>query len=222
MTLARPTQVRSPEWRVSGRPVDYPGAVAAMEARVGALRRGEAGELVWLLEHPPLYTAGSSARAEELRLPSLLPVHESGRGGRYTYHGPGQRVAYAVLDLRARALDIRAYVYSLEQWLIEALLTFNVKGERRCGRVGVWVRVPDGEAKIAAIGVRVRHGIAFHGLSLNVDPDLSHYQGIVPCGIAEHPVTSLAALGLTVSMAEADMALAQAFRKVFQAVDLES
>ncbi|MBM3489596.1 MAG: lipoyl(octanoyl) transferase LipB [Alphaproteobacteria bacterium] len=215
MTLSDRLPANRLEWRTSDRPVAYPEAVAAMEARLAALRQSRAGELVWLLEHPALYTAGTSARAEELREPGRLPVFETGRGGRYTYHGPGQRIAYAVIDLRARQLDVRRYVASLEQWIIEALLRFNVKGERRAGRVGVWVHDGAGEAKIAAIGLRVRHGIAFHGLSLNVDPELAHYRGIVPCGIAEYPVTSLAALGLTASMPEVDMALRQAFAAVF-------
>jgi lipoyl(octanoyl) transferase len=209
------------EWRVSDEPVPYEAAVAAMEARVAAIRAGAAPELVWLLEHPPLYTAGTSAREEELVDPDFLPVHRSGRGGRFTYHGPGQRVGYAMLDLRrrgpdVRAPDVRAYVHRLEEWVIRALARFNVRGERREGRVGIWIAHRDGrEEKIAAIGVRVRQWVAFHGVALNVDPNLEHYRGIVPCGIAEHGVTSLAALGITASMPEVDAALRAAFAEAF-------
>jgi len=206
------------EWRISDEPVPYEAAVAAMEERVAAIRAGTEGELVWLLEHPPLYTAGTSARAADLVDPDLLPVHRSGRGGQYTYHGPGQRVGYVMLDLRRRGQDVRLHVRRLEDWLIRALARFNVRGERRQGRVGIWIAGRDGrEAKIAAIGVRVRHWISFHGVALNVDPDLGHYRGIVPCGIAEHGVTSLAALGLTASMAEVDGALRAAFPQAFGA-----
>ena len=203
------------EWRRSDAPVPYPEAVALMEARVEAIRAGRAGELVWLLEHPPLYTAGTSARPEEL-LDPRFPVYASGRGGRYTYHGPGQRVAYVMLDLRARGADVRRYVTALEAWLIATLARFGVEGERRDGRVGIWVDRGGGrEEKIAAIGVRIRRWVSFHGVALNVDPDLSHFGGIVPCGIAQHGVTSLAALGIPVSMAEADMALRASFEEVF-------
>ena len=193
-------------WRVSDEPVAYPEAVAWMEARAERIARGHAPECVWLLEHPPLYTAGTSARVEDLVAPARLPVHATGRGGQYTYHGPGQRVAYVMLDLTRRRPDLRAYVASLEGWLIATLSAFNVRGERREDRVGIWVRRPernpDAEDKIAAIGIRVRRWVSFHGISLNVEPDLSHFSGIVPCGIREHGVTSLIDLGRLVSMAE--------------------
>ncbi|PKP83934.1 MAG: lipoate-protein ligase B [Alphaproteobacteria bacterium HGW-Alphaproteobacteria-2] len=208
------------EWRVTDSPVPYPEAVAWMEARANAVADGAAAEAVWLLEHPPLYTAGTSARPEDLKAPDLFPVYPTRRGGQYTYHGPGQRVVYAVLDLNRRGRDVRAYVRALESWVIDTLAEFGVRGERRCGRVGVWVvrpemaPNPDGtprEDKVAAIGVRVRRWVAFHGISINVDPDLSHYDGIVPCGIAGHGVTSLVDLGLPVSMADVDVALRQTF-----------
>jgi lipoyl(octanoyl) transferase len=190
-----------------------------MDAEVAAIAKGEAPELVWLLEHPPLYTAGTSARDADLIEPDRFPVYRSGRGGQYTYHGPGQRVAYVMLDLKRRGEDIRAFVAALEDWLIATLAEFNVKGERREDRVGVWVRRPEKgqnvEDKIAAIGIRVRHWVTFHGISLNVDPDLSHFSGIVPCGVQEHGVTSLVDLGLPVTMEDADIALKQAFAKVF-------
>jgi len=206
------------EWRISDAPVPYLEAEAAMEARVAAIRAGTAPELVWLLEHPPLYTAGTSARASDLVDPQLLPVYRTGRGGQYTYHGPGQRVGYVLLDLRARGADVRAFVWSLEDWLIRAVARFNVKGERRAGRVGIWIDEGGGkESKIGAIGVRIRHWISFHGVSLNIDPDLGHYRGIVPCGVSEHGVTSLAALGITASVAEVDVALRAAFDEVFAA-----
>jgi lipoyl(octanoyl) transferase len=204
------------EWRVSDAPVPYETAVAAMEERVASIRAGSAPELVWLLEHPPLYTAGTSARASDLVEPDLFPVFRTGRGGQYTYHGPGQRVGYVMLDLRRRGADLRDYVCNLEKWLIRTLAAFNLKGERREGRVGIWIDEGDGrESKIAAIGVRVRHWVSFHGVSLNIDPDLSHYRGIVPCGIAEHGVTSLAAQGVMVTMPEVDGALRRAFAEVF-------
>jgi lipoyl(octanoyl) transferase len=206
------------EWGLSDEPVPYEAAVAAMEARVAAIRAGEAPELVWLLEHPPLYTAGTSARPEDLLDPHRLPVYRSGRGGQYTYHGPGQRIAYVLLDLDTpqRGRDVRCHVWRLEEWIIAALARFNVKGERREGRIGVWVAGRDGrEDKIAAIGVRVRHWVSYHGVALNVDPDLEHFRGIVPCGIAEHGVTSLAALGITASMAEVDIVLRDTFEEVF-------
>lgn len=204
------------EWRMSDAPVPYEDAVAEMEARVAAIHAGTAPELVWLLEHPPLYTAGTSARSGDLIAHDLLPVFRSGRGGQYTYHGPGQRVGYVMLDLQKRGADLRAYVRDLEEWLIRTLQHFNVKGERRDGRVGIWIAERGGkESKIAALGVRVRHWVSFHGVSLNVDPDLSHYRGIVPCGISEHGVTSLAALGITASMPEVDTALKSAFAEVF-------
>ena len=212
------------EWRIEDRPVDYPAALAAMEARVAAIRSGSAQELVWLLEHPPLYTAGTSARAADLLAPERFPVYDAGRGGQYTYHGPGQRVGYAMLDLRRRRSDVRRFVHELEEWVIRALAQFNVRGERRADRIGVWVArpdkplLPDGtprEDKIAALGVRIRHWVSFHGVSLNVDCDLGHYAGIVPCGIAGHGVTSLADLGVTASMADVDLALRHAFESVF-------
>jgi len=204
------------EWRIDDAPVAYEPAVAAMEERVAAIRAGTAGELVWLLEHPPLYTAGTSARQEDLVDPALFPVHRTGRGGQFTYHGPGQRVGYVMLDLQRRGLDLRSYVCGLESWLIRALAAFNVKGERRPGRVGVWIDEGGGhESKIAALGVRVRRWVSYHGVSLNLDPDLSHYRGIVPCGVRGHGVTSLAAQGVTVSMAELDSVLKTSFFETF-------
>ncbi|MBP1180586.1 lipoyl(octanoyl) transferase [Methylobacterium sp. PvR107] len=204
---------------MSDAPVDYAPALAWMEARAEAIASGAAPECVWLLEHPPLYTAGTSARSEDLVAPDRFPVHATGRGGQYTYHGPGQRVAYVMLDLDRRSRDLRAYVASLEAWLIETLAAFNVRAERREDRVGVWVRRPEKgpgvEDKIAAIGIRVRRWVSFHGISLNVEPDLSHFDGIVPCGVREHGVTSLVDLGLPVSMAEVDMQLRAAFEDIF-------
>ena len=207
-----------PEWRISDGPVPYDEALATMETRVADIRAGRAGELIWLLEHPPLYTAGTSSKPQDLLQPLRLPVHAAGRGGQYTYHGPGQRVAYTMLDLRQRRQDVRRYVADLEDWVIRALARFNVRGERRDGRVGVWVAREDGrEDKIAAIGVRIRHWVSFHGISINVEPDLTHYSGIVPCGIAEHGVTSLVDLGLPVTLTDLDMALADTFGEVFDA-----
>ena len=203
------------EWRTSGERVDYALAVAAMEARVQAIRAGIASELVWLLEHPPLYSAGTSARDDELLEPARLPVHKSGRGGRWTYHGPGQRVAYVMLDLTRRRLDVHCFVDHLEDWGIRALAHFGVEGGRRRGRVGVWVRDGGGEAKIAAIGVRVRRGVTYHGIAFNIDPDLSHYRGIVPCGIAEYGVTSLAAKGISAAPAAVGAALRASFAPAF-------
>jgi lipoyl(octanoyl) transferase len=217
-----PPQARPLEWRVSDAPVPYEDAVAAMEARVATIFDGmdkdqaAARELVWLLEHPPIYTAGTSARDDDL-LKARFPVHRTGRGGQFTYHGPGQRVGYVMLDLRRRGQDVRAYVRDLEQWLIETLALFGVKGERRDGRVGIWVARGGREDKIAALGVRVRRWVTFHGVALNVDPDLSHYDGIVPCGISGHGVTSLADLGVPVSTADVDVALKQSFVKIFGA-----
>src|SRR5947208_14044463 len=211
------------EWRCSDRPIPYEEAVAAMEQRIAAIRAGSAPELVWLLEHPPLYTAGTSARAEDLLDPQRLPVYRSGRGGQYTYHGPGQRIAYVMLDLDRPELgpkrrDVRCHVWRLEEWMIRTLARFNVKGERRDGRIGVWVAGPGGrDDKIAAIGVRVRHWVSYHGVALNVDPDLDHFRGIVPCGVTEHGVTSLARLGITASMPEVDIALRATFDEVFGA-----
>jgi lipoyl(octanoyl) transferase len=209
-------------WAVSTGPVPYPEAVAAMHARVEAILEGRAGELVWLLEHPPLYTAGVSAKPADLIDPSRFPVFETERGGQFTYHGPGQRVAYVMLDLRERGRDVRKFVQSLEAWVIGALAEFDVKGEVRPGRVGVWVDrpAPHNEAredKIAAIGVKLRRWVSFHGISLNVEPDLSHFAGIVPCGISEHGVTSLVDLGLTATLDETDAALRTAFESVFGA-----
>jgi lipoyl(octanoyl) transferase len=211
---------RTVEWTASTAPVPYPVALAAMEARVAAIRTGSAPELVWLLEHPPLYTAGTSAAPGEL-LDARFPVFETGRGGRFTYHGPGQRVGYVMLDLHARGEDLRRYVTALEDWLIRALARLGVAGERRPDRIGVWVRRPDQganrEDKIAAIGVRVRRWVSFHGVSLNVAPDLSHYAGILPCGVADsrYGVTSLADLGMNVAMPEVDAALRTSFEEVF-------
>jgi lipoyl(octanoyl) transferase len=202
-------------WRISDDPVPYPEALARMEADVAAIRAGESPELVWLLEHPPLYTAGTSADPKDLLDPDRFPVYASGRGGQYTYHGPGQRVAYVMLDLRQRGADVRRFVGNLEEWLIRTLARFNVTGERRAGRVGIWVRDRSGEAKIAALGVRIRHWVSFHGVALNIDPDLDHFRGIVPCGIAQHGVTSLWALGHTVSLPEIDAALMECFDEVF-------
>ncbi len=182
-----------------------------MEARVAAIHAGTAPELVWLLEHPPLYTAGTSADAGELLDPGRFPVYRAGRGGRYTYHGPGQRIAYVMLDLARRGDDVHCYVHHLEDWVIQTLAHFGVAGERREGRVGVWVSRGGAEAKIAAIGVRVRRWVTYHGMALNVTPDLDHYRGIVPCGISEHGVTSLAALGILVAMAEVDAVLRATF-----------
>ena len=203
-------------WAVSPGRIDYPAAVAAMEARVADIVAGRAGELVWLLEHPPLYTAGVSAQAEDLLDPERFPVFEAGRGGRHTYHGPGQRVAYVMLDLRMRGRDVHALVRGLETWLIGALERFNVKGEVRAGRVGVWVNRGHGrEDKIAAIGVKLRQWVSFHGISLNVEPDLAHFSGIVPCGISDQGVTSLVDLGLPVDMDTVDAALKASFIEVF-------
>jgi lipoyl(octanoyl) transferase len=196
---------------MSPAPVPYEAAVEAMEARVAAIREGRAPEAVWLLEHPPLYSAGTSAAAEELLVPSRLPVFRTGRGGRFTYHGPGQRVAYVMLDLTARARDVRAYVTSLEDWLIATLARLGIEGERHPGRIGIFVQ----GAKIAAIGVRVRRWVSLHGVSLNVDPDLEHFSGIVPCGLTDTPVTSLSALGVEADMAKVDHALRAAFEEVF-------
>ncbi|MFZ5669968.1 MAG: lipoyl(octanoyl) transferase LipB [Pseudomonadota bacterium] len=213
-------------WAVSASPVPYAEAVAAMEARAGAISRGEAGELVWLLEHPPLYTAGVSARPTDLVDPDRFPVFESGRGGQYTYHGPGQRVAYVMLDLSARTRDVRAFVAALEAWIIDALAAFGLEGQLRPGRVGVWIerRGPgwSREDKIAAVGVKLRRWVSFHGISLNVEPELEHFTGIVPCGVTEHGVTSLVDLGLPVTMAEADAALEASFARVFGPVDREA
>lgn len=215
----------APEWRASDTPVPYEIALREMEERVTAIAEGRAPELVWLLEHPPLYTAGTSADEADLIDPRRFPVFRAGRGGQYTYHGPGQRVAYVMLDLKRRKPDVRAFVQDLEAWLIATLAEFNVKGELREGRVGVWVRRPEkgftAEDKIAAIGVRIRKWVTFHGVSLNVDPDLDHFTGIVPCGISQHGVTSLADLGITATMADVDIALKRHFHRIFSPRDRE-
>ena len=212
------------EWRVEPGLTPYDDAVAFMERHAAAIREGSAAELVWLVEHPPLYTAGTSSQPEDLLDPSRFPVFRTGRGGEYTYHGPGQRVAYVMLDLKRRREDVRAFVAALEAWIIGALAAFNIKGERREDRVGVWVARPDkpplpdgapAEDKIAAIGIRLRRWVSFHGIALNVEPDLSHFGGIVPCGVTGHGVTSLVDLGLPVTMADADTALRGAFVTVF-------
>ena len=199
------------EWRVSEDLVPYADSLAAMEERAAAIRAGEAGELVWLLEHPPLFTAGTSAADDELLNPMHLPVHEAGRGGRYTYHGPGQRVGYLMLDLEKRGRDIRCFVHSLEGWLIASLAELGVAARREPGRIGLWVGVGDEEAKIAAIGVRVKRWVTLHGFSVNVSPDLAHFAGIVPCGISDYGVTSLKALEINAKMADLDAALAANF-----------
>lgn len=215
-------------WISSDAPVPYPEAVAAMETRAADIRSGQADEAIWLLEHPPLYTAGTSADPADLRDPWRFPVFQSQRGGQYTYHGPGQRVAYVMLDLGLRGRDVRRFVEALEDWVILTLAEFGVRGERRPGRVGVWVVRPerppnaDGsprEDKIAAIGVRLRRWVSFHGLSINVEPDLTHFDGIVPCGIAEHGVTSLVDLGLPVTLTDVDVALKRTFPKAFPPIE---
>jgi lipoyl(octanoyl) transferase len=206
------------EWRISHGLVDYEAAVTEMEARAAAIRAGEAPELCWLLEHPPLYTAGTSARDEDLLTPDRLPVFRTGRGGQYTYHGPGQRIAYVMLDLQRRGPDLRAYIWRLEEWLIRTLARFGVEGLRREGRIGIWVVKPGGEeAKIGALGVRVRRWVTYHGVALNLAPDLGNFAGIVPCGIRDAGVTSLADLGLTIAMRELDTALIEVFEEVFEA-----
>ena len=198
------------EWLITDGLTAYEDALAEMEERVAAIRAGTAAERIWLVEHPPLYTAGTSASEDELLAPGRFPVHRVGRGGRYTYHGPGQRVVYVMLDLRRLGGDVRAFVTALEDWVIAALARFQVRGERRAGRVGVWVDKGGGEeAKIAAVGIRVRQWVSFHGIAINVEPDLSHFAGIVPCGISGHGVTSLVDLGLPVGMADLDLALAE-------------
>ena len=213
------------EWRVSEGYADYLAICAGMEARAAAIRAGTAPEAIWLVEHPPLYTAGTSARAADLTDPGRFPVHNTRRGGQYTYHGPGQRVVYVMLDVAARGRDVRRFVWSLEEWVIAALAEFGLTAGRRAGRVGVWVArpdkppLPDGsprDDKIAAIGVRLRKWVSFHGLAINVEPDLSHYEGIVPCGISGHGVTSLVDLGLPVTMSDLDAALARTFAQALQ------
>ncbi len=203
------------EWRISPGLIDYPDALAAMEARAEAIHTGMADELIWLLEHPPLYTAGTSAQAEDL-LDPRFPVYDAGRGGQYTYHGPGQRVVYLMLDLKRRGRDVRAYVTQLEEWIIQSLARLGVTGERRAGRVGIWVqRGPFKEDKIAAIGVRIRRWVTLHGIAINVNPDLGHFTGIVPCGIQEHGVTSLTDLGIPAGLSDLDAALAATRPAIF-------
>ena len=203
-------------WRVADSPVGYLEAVNFMETQVAAIRAANGGEMVWLLEHPPIYTAGTSSKPQDLLQAGRFPVHETGRGGQYTYHGPGQRVAYVMLDLNRRGPDIRKFVCNLEKWLISTLAVFNITGEHREGRVGIWVKRPDGgEDKIAALGVRVRRWVSYHGVSINLNPDLSHYEGIVPCGVQEYGVTSLAKLGVNITMRELDRALKDCFAPVF-------
>jgi len=215
-----------PDWTTLPGLAPYPETLAAMETRAAAIADGTAPEAIWLLEHPPLYTAGTSAKPADLTDPHRFPVYSAGRGGQYTYHGPGQRVAYVMLDLNHRGRDVRQFVCSLENWVIGTLAEFNVTGMRRAGRVGVWVTRPDRppnrdgtphEAKIAAIGVKLRRWVSFHGLSINVEPDLSHFDGIVPCGLRDHGVTSLVDLGLPVTMADLDTALKRSFTRAFAA-----
>jgi lipoyl(octanoyl) transferase len=219
-TFAQPQARAEVEWRISDSPVPYPDAIAAMEERVAAIAAGVAPELVWLLEHPPLYTSGTSGNSSDL-FEARFPLFTTGRGGQLTYHGPGQRVAYVMLDLKSRRPDVRAYVAGLEAWIIRTLAAFNIRGQRREDRVGVWVNRPDKgpghEDKIAAIGVRLRRWVSFHGIAINVEPDLSHFDAIIPCGVADprYGVTSLADFGHVVSMAEVDIALRQAFFEVF-------
>jgi len=223
-SLPLPQGLPPAHWRVSEAPVGYDAALAAMDERVAAIAAGEAPELVWLIEHPPLYTAGTSAKAEDLKKPQF-PVHHVGRGGQFTYHGPGQRVAYAMLDLNARKRDVRAYVTMLEEWIIRSLAAFNVRGERRDDRIGVWVKRQDKgdgyEDKIAAIGIRVRRWITLHGIAINVEPELSHFAGIVPCGVSEqrYGVTSLHDLGITATMTDLDIALRREFEALFGPVN---
>ncbi|MGH1465997.1 MAG: lipoyl(octanoyl) transferase LipB [Cognatishimia sp.] len=216
------------EWKISTGLTEYETAVAFMEARAEAIRAGTEDECIWLVEHPALYTAGTSAKIEDLTDPDRFPVHISKRGGQYTYHGPGQRVAYVMLDVAKRGKDVRGFVKKLETWVIATLDQFNVKGEIRDGRVGVWVQRPEkpltasgtaAEDKVAAIGIRLRKWVSFHGVSINVEPDLGHFSGIVPCGITEHGVTSLVDLGLPVAMEDVDVALRKAFDHVFAAID---
>ena len=215
-TLARPRQeVRAPEWIVHNGLLPYPDAVVFMEERADAIAAGQARERVWLVEHPPIYTAGTSAKLADL-LEARFPVFKSGRGGQFTYHGPGQRVVYLMLDLKQRRPDVRGFVRDLEEWLIRALAELGVKGERRPDRIGIWVGRGGGrEDKIAAIGIRIRRWVTFHGIALNVAPDLSHFSGIVPCGVRGHGVTSLVDLGIQASMEDADVALRKSFEQVF-------
>ena len=209
-------------WQLSEDRVSYPDALAAMETRVADIIAGDSPELVWLLEHPPLYTAGTSAQESDLITPNRFPVFKAGRGGQYTYHGPGQRVAYVMLDLRKRGRDVARFVRALEQWIIDTLAEFDIVAERRCGRVGVWVVHTDGrEEKIAAIGVRLRRWVSFHGISINLNPDLSHFGGIVPCGISEHGIASFESLGKEVSLSQLDAALMTNFQCIFGPIQSE-
>jgi lipoyl(octanoyl) transferase len=222
--LTAPPGSAGVEWRVADAPVPYLAAVAFMQSRAAAIATGRESELVWLVEHPPLYTAGTSAKPDEL-IEARFPIFESGRGGQMTYHGPGQRVAYVMLDLRRRGPDVRRFVASLEEWIIRTLAAFNVRGERREDRIGVWVRRPEKgegyEDKIAAIGIRVTQWVTLHGMAMNIEPDLSHFSGIVPCGMNEqrYGVTSLADLGIPASMAEVDMVLRREFKSLFGTTD---
>lgn len=221
--IAANGQLATPEWRIDDGLTDYPEALATMEARAASIRHDGARELIWLTEHPPIYTAGSSAEPTDLLTPGLLPVFETGRGGKHTYHGPGQRVGYVMLDLKARKTDVRGFVRALEEWAILTLARFAVRAERREGRIGVWVDLPGRkEAKIAAIGVRVRRWVTLHGISLNIEPDMDHYGGIVPCGIQDYGVTSLAELGQFPTMAEVDIALRQTFDEAFGAFGFDA
>jgi lipoyl(octanoyl) transferase len=218
--LKRPTTA-GPDWLIAPGLTDYDQAIAAMQARIAGIRDGASPELIWLVEHPPLYTAGTSAHAEDLQEPERFPTYQAGRGGQWTYHGPGQRVIYTMLDLsrphgRIPAHDVRAFVHGLEAWMIAAMADFGVRGEVREGRVGIWVADGGAENKIGAIGVRVSRGVTWHGMALNVHPDLTHFSGIIPCGIREHGVTSLAALGVTASMADVDAVLKSSFAKIFE------
>jgi len=208
------TLTSAPEWKIREGLLPYPEAVEVMEARAAAISEGVQPELIWLVEHPPIYTAGTSAKDSDL-VDARFPVFKTGRGGQFTYHGPGQRVGYVMLNLKARGGDVRKFVHDLEDWLIRTLAQFNVKGERREGRVGIWVVRGAREDKIAALGVRVRRWVTFHGIALNVEPDLTHFDGIVPCGIRGHGVTSLAELGIPVTMADVDVAMRIAFEEVF-------
>ncbi len=223
--LAKTNAILPFTWHIGDGLTDYPEALAFMKARADAIRSGAAGEMVWLVEHPPLYTAGTSAKIEDLQEPERFPTYDAGRGGQWTYHGPGQRTGYVMLDLTRQhgmvePRDVRSYVFALEEWLIRSLERFNVKGERRAGRVGIWVadRATGTESKIGAIGVRVSRWVSWHGVALNVEPNLSHFGGIVPCGIAEHGVTSLHALGILVTMEEVDVVLRQVWDEVFGTV----